>query len=108
MEKIYLNLKDKEFRRMYKEDPEAILLDVRMKEEYDEDRICDSILCDFLQTTDFENYVSALDKNRYYYVYCMTGHRSVCACEMMQKMGFNYLVNLTGGMIRFSGKICSD
>ena len=104
----YLDLSDKKFRKLYKEDSEAILLDVRMKDEFDEDRICDSILCDYMQIEDFKNYITALDKNRHYYVYCMTGHRSANACELMQGMGFKYLVNLTGGMIRFSGKICSD
>ena len=108
MDRVYLNLPDDEFRELYKNDTEAALIDVRMKEEFDEDRICDSILCDYTKLEDFKSFLKCLDVNKHYYVYCMTGHRSIEACEMMKEMGFKYLVGLKGGMIRFNGKICTD
>ena len=102
-------LKTTEFKKELENDKLGLLLDVRMPEEFDEDRICDAVSCDYVEgENDFKVCLSKLDKTKHYYVYCMTGRRSAEACDIMEELGFPHIVDLEGGMLRYDGKLCED
>ena len=96
------------FKRELANDKLGIILDVRMPEEFSEERLCDSINCDYMQVDDFKKNLKTLDKSKHYYLYCMSGKRSAEACDIMEKMNFDYMVDLEGGIIRYEGELCSD
>lgn len=105
---MFLSVDEKVFRDLMKQYSDYIILDVRMREEYEEDRICNSILCDYMHLEEFKRSLEKMDKEKLYFVYCMTGHRSEPASELMRDKGFKKIVNLKGGFIRYKGKICTD
>ena len=76
----------------------VITLDVRTPGEFAEGHIEGAQLIDF-QSGNFENEISALDKNATYAVYCRSGNRSGQAVKVMHDAGFHYVYNLNGGVI---------
>jgi rhodanese-related sulfurtransferase len=76
----------------------VITLDVRTPIEFAEGHIQGARLIDF-QSGNFENEISALDKNATYAVYCRSGNRSGQAVKVMQDAGFTNVFNMNGGVI---------
>lgn len=92
------NIKPEQFDALRKADTNStVVLDVRTKKEYSEGRIPGSVLIDF-NADDFEQQVARLDKSKTYLVHCAVGGRSARACKKMDKLGFQKLYNLEGGM----------
>jgi rhodanese-related sulfurtransferase len=87
-----------------KSDPDAVLIDVRTKDEFDEARIPNSKLINLMDPT-FHDQIAALDKSKSYYVYCRSGNRSYHAGNMMVKMGFEKVYNLASGIIGWHGNV---
>jgi len=81
-------------------DKKYLLLDVRTKEEYINERIKDSILINFY-SQDFLEQIKLLDKNVGYLVYCRSGNRSRTALDIMNKLGFQNSYNLIGGIVEW-------
>jgi thiol:disulfide interchange protein len=48
---------------------------------------------------DFEARISQLDKNKTYFVYCLSGARSISAASMMRSKGFNKVYDLKNGLL---------
>lgn len=97
------NLDANAFQKMSSEDPNAILLDVRTYQEYQSARIPNSILIDIYQPT-FVDQIDRLEREKSYYVYCRSGHRSLAACKQMKLMGFEKVFNLKSGIIGWEGE----
>ncbi len=95
--KKYKNVDAETFDKMRKEDKNAVVLDVRTKEEYKQGHIPGSVQIDF-NSPDFDKEVAKLDKNKTYLVHCAAGGRSARACKKMDGMNFSKLYNLEGGM----------
>jgi phage shock protein E len=76
----------------------VVTLDVRTPGEFAEGHIEGAQLIDF-QSGNFENEISALDKNATYAVYCRSGNRSGQAVKVMHDAGFHNVYNLNGGVI---------
>ena len=92
------NIKPEQFDALRKADTNStVVLDVRTKKEYQEGHIPGSVLIDF-NAEDFEQQVAKLDKSKTYLVHCASGGRSARACKKMDKLGFQKLYNLEGGM----------
>lgn len=91
------HLAPKEFSEKLKAE-NAFLLDVRTPEEFAEGHIEGAVNMD-VQSADFNTQVSALDKNKAYYVYCRSGRRSASAQEIMKEAGFKQVYNLEGGIL---------
>ncbi|WP_218127017.1 rhodanese-like domain-containing protein [Catalinimonas alkaloidigena] len=89
-------LSPKEFARQIA-DEQAVLLDVRTPEEYEEGHLEGAKLVDY-KSDEFEEQVRALDPQRTYYMYCRSGVRSHKALEQMKEMGFKHLYELDGGI----------
>ena len=86
-------------------DPNAVILDVRTDEEWNDGIIPEAIHIDIYKGQGFIYELDQLDKSKNYYVYCKAGGRSGQACNIMQQMGFENTYNLVGGIMRWQGNI---
>jgi rhodanese-related sulfurtransferase len=71
-------------------------VDVRTPQEYAGGHIDNAINIDY-QAPDFKEKINSLDKNGSYIVYCRTGARSAAASKVMVELGFQNIINMTGG-----------
>lgn len=86
-------------------DLDAVVLDVRTEDEFNEGIIPNAVNIDINSGQQFVNAVEALDQNKNYFVYCRSGMRSAKACEIMNQLGFKNAYNLSGGMIGWAGEV---
>lgn len=93
------NLNGQLFKKELKNNPNAVLLDVRTPMEVRSGALPDAVNIDFMSNA-FAKQVAALDKSKTYLVYCRSGNRSGQACQLMHKMGFD-VRNLLGGVGAF-------
>ena len=84
---------------------EAIILDVRTPEEFEESRIPSAINVDIYKGQGFVYLMDEMDKSKNYYVYCLSGGRSGQACGVLKQLGFENVYNLLGGISQFEGPI---
>jgi rhodanese-related sulfurtransferase len=73
-----------------------VVIDVRTPQEYAQGHIRDAINIDY-SSSDFKDEINELDKNKLYVVYCHSGRRSSAARDIMEALGFKYVINVTGG-----------
>jgi rhodanese-related sulfurtransferase len=95
--KKYKNVDADTFDKMRKSEKNAVVLDVRTKDEYNQGHIPGAVLVDFT-SPDFEKEVSKLDKKKTYLVHCAVGGRSARACKKMDALNFSSVYNLEGGI----------
>jgi rhodanese-related sulfurtransferase len=100
-----MNLLQEDWATQLEEDRDAVILDVRTEDEYNEGIIDSAINIDIHKVQDFVEAIEALDKDKNYYVYCRSGARSAKACEIMNKLGIENAFNLTGGMMGWNGDV---
>ena len=86
-------------------DTNAVLLDVRTKEECNEGIIPNAINIDIYKGQGFIYQLEELDKTKNYYVYCKAGGRSAQACSIMNQLGFENAYNLLGGFMNWKGEV---
>lgn len=98
------NLDSLTFEEQMKDDEEAVLIDVRTEEEFEEVRIPNSKLINLMDPT-FQEQISKLDKSKSYYLYCRSGNRSYHAGNAMLQMGFEKVYNLAEGIIGWYGEV---
>lgn len=89
-----------EFKNKMHEDKNAVLIDVRTKEEFSRSRIPKARLID-MSSSGFTSEIEKLDKTKSYFVYCQSGMRSRIACSKMKKLGLENVFNLSGGISRW-------
>jgi phage shock protein E len=75
---------------------DAVVLDVRTKEEVEKGVIPGAVNIDF-KSESFEEQIKKLDKRKTYFVYCKGGARSSKAADVMKSLGFRKLYQLEGG-----------
>lgn len=80
---------------------DIILIDVRRPEEYQAGHLKNSILLT-LDTIGAKAAEVIPDKNKAYFVYCRTGHRSAQAVIQLEQMGYTNLNDMTGGITEWS------
>jgi rhodanese-related sulfurtransferase len=90
------NLSVQEFREKLESTTQAVILDVRTREEVEKGIIKNAIHIDFFSKK-FESEIKNLDKTKTYFVYCAGGGRSSETLEMMSDLGFTKVYQLTGG-----------
>jgi CRP-like cAMP-binding protein len=76
-------------------------LDVRMKSEFDEERIPGAIN---IPLDDLRQRYAELDKAAEYYVYCLLGFRSASAAFLMNSQGF-HARSIKGGILNWPGPV---
>lgn len=79
-----------------------ILIDVRTKNEYDNGHLVDAINHDIMDM--LNGSYPTIDKNREVYLYCESGNRSMMAKSLMEKAGFQKVLDL-GSIDEAEGKI---
>ena len=83
--------------------PNFIILDVRTPVEYNEEHLESAHLLN-VKSHSFEDELDRMDKNKKYFIYCRRGKRSIIACNLMKKHGFNEVYNITGGITKWKSK----
>ena len=100
-----MNLNQEEWMSKLESDNDAIILDVRTEDEWNEGYIPNAINIDIYKGQGFIYEVDALDKSKNYYVYCKAGARSDQACQIMNQLGFDNTYNLVGGFMNWRGAV---
>jgi len=93
------NLTQEDWRAEVAKDPNAVIIDVRTAEECTSGIVENALMFDFFQPDFFQREIMKLDNTKTYFVYCRSGNRSAHACQMMEGLGFQNVVNLMGGML---------
>lgn len=83
--------------------PDAILLDVRTPGEYSSGFIGNAKNLDY-NGNEFKSLIIKMDKDKPYFVYCMSGGRSSAAIKEMQAAGFKNIYELKGGILAWKGE----
>jgi rhodanese-related sulfurtransferase len=73
------------------------VLDVRTADEYKEGHIKGAKNIDFTENN-FETEAAKLDKTKPWLVHCGGGGRSTKSLEVLQKLGFQHIYHLDGGL----------
>jgi len=102
-----MNLQQEDWISQLNGDPNAVILDVRTEDEWNDGIIPNAINIDIYKGQGFIYAVEALDKSKNYYVYCKAGGRSEQACTIMNQLGFENTYNLLGGMMQWKGEVVS-
>ncbi len=76
---------------------DAIVLDIRTPEEFDEGIIEGAVNIDFYEP-DFAEQLDGLDKNADYVVYCRSGSRSGQSIPTFRELGFTSVIEIDGGI----------
>lgn len=100
-----MNLEQETWWANAQKDENAVILDVRTPEEYEQGIIPNAINIDIYKGQGFIYLLEELDKTKNYYVYCHAGSRSAKGCEIMSEMGFQESYNLIGGISTWNGII---
>ena len=80
------------------EDPDAVLLDVRTQEEFDEGHMEGAML---IPVEELRARLGELDRSKHYMVSCRVGGRAWLACCILQQNGFR-AQNVTGGYLGYT------
>ena len=95
-EKIFEDLGVAEFRNKLDATPKAILIDLRTAEEVQKGMIERAEMVDFY-ADNFEDQMGDFDREKTYFIYCASGGRSGETLEVMKKLGFIRVYNLSEG-----------
>lgn len=98
-----MDLSQQDWQDQLQSDPNAVILDVRTEDEWNEGIIPGAVNIDIYKGQGFIYEVDQLDKNKNYYVYCKAGGRSAQACAIMNQLGFGNTYNLVGGYMQWQG-----
>ena len=88
------------YKNIIDSDNKIILIDVRSKQELDEIMINGVLNYDF-NSDEFKKSILSLDKEKTYYMICRSGRRSGITTELMLENGFENVLNIKGGMIKW-------
>lgn len=100
-----MDLLQSEWTEKLKNDENAVVIDVRTEDEWNEGIIPGAILNDIFKGQGFIYRLEELDKSKNYFVYCKAGGRSAQACNIMNQMGFENTYNLLGGFMNWDGEV---
>lgn len=100
---VITNVSAAKFDELIKADNAATIIDLRTDKEVEKGFIPGAIQIDYLGKT-FDNQITALDKNKTYYIYCQSGGRSSDAAEYMEKQGFKKIISLEKGFSEWKAK----
>ena len=99
-----MNLTQQQWAEQLENDTDAVVLDVRTPEEWEEGIVPNAVMVDFYTGPEFLDALQSLDKDKNYYVYCKAGGRGAQACDIMNQLGIMNTFNLVGGMMQWNGE----
>lgn len=80
------------------DDKSVSIIDVRTEHEFSKGKIKNSTNIPLDQVADKAEKVLS-DKNKKIYVYCLSGNRSEAAAQILQKLGYKNIFNMTSGLL---------
>lgn len=89
-----------EFSEKIKTTENALIVDVRTPEEFEKGHLENALNINW-NGNDFDSRISALDKSKPVFVYCLSGGRSAGAVDRMRKSGFENVIEMPGGMMEW-------
>lgn len=99
------DLSQAEWKAQLEANENAIILDVRRPDEWEDGIIPNAIKIDMMNPQPFLREIGELDKEVPYFIYCRSGARSGQACLIMEEMGFEETYNLIGGILEWNGEV---
>lgn len=110
---VFANIQASSICQYIRSHPDAVLLDVRTKEEFegtaqpDFGRLKNAINLPIQQLEEKMGTIAHL-KNKEILVYCSHSHRSPQASYILTQNGFNHVTNMLGGMSVVTDKECKQ
>lgn len=86
-----------------RDNPDFVVLDVRTSAEYNQEHVENAIQLD-VRSRDFEDELEKMDKNKEYLIYCKSGRRGSKAVSLMKNLGYENVINMTGGIDKWKSK----
>ncbi|MDN3724858.1 rhodanese-like domain-containing protein [Aequorivita sp. SDUM287046] len=102
------DLTQKQWSEQLENDSNAIVIDVRTDEEFEEGYIPGAQQIDIYNGAEFLQRAKELDPQKNYYVYCRSGGRSAQACLLLNSVGVKNTYNLNGGITDWEGEIINE
>lgn len=96
------SLPAKEYSDKINELPGSPVIDVRTPDEYSKGHLSNAVNINW-NSDDFVNQISAFDKSKPVFVYCLSGNRSASAAGKMRSAGFTEVYELKGGIMKWIG-----
>lgn len=90
-----------ELSEILEKQPEAILVDVREQEEFDEVNLRGLLI----PLSEFEQRWQEVPQDKPVYIHCRSGRRSRTALEFLKKQGYTNGFNVTGGILAWLNEI---
>jgi rhodanese-related sulfurtransferase len=92
-------MKPLEVRKWLGDTPQAQVLDVRTKEEFETGRLAGAVLIPWTDGDFKERVAAELKKDQPVFLYCRSGGRSAGAAKALVELGFTNVRELKGGML---------
>jgi len=93
-----------ELSEILQKDPNAVLVDVREQEEFDEVNLSGLLI----PLSEFEQRWQEVPRDKPVYIHCRSGRRSRTALEHLKKQGYTNGYNVTGGILAWLNEIDPD
>lgn len=100
-----MNLSQEEWKSRAGEAENAVIIDVRTPEEWQEGIVAGARMLNIFDASKFMEEVNAMDRQAEYFLYCRSGARSGQACQILNSQGIEKAFNLEGGMLAWEGEL---
>ena len=100
----FTNMKAVEAAKMLKENPKAIVLDIRTPAEFNEGHIPGAVNIDY-KADSFESELKKLDRDATYVMHCRSGRRSANSFKTFSKLGFQNIVHMDDGILGWEQRL---
>jgi rhodanese-related sulfurtransferase len=91
-------MKAVEAAKILKDNPNAVVLDIRTPAEFNEGHIPNAVNIDY-KADSFESELGKLDRDTTYVMHCRSGRRSANSFETFKKLGFKNVVHMDDGIL---------
>jgi rhodanese-related sulfurtransferase len=102
------NLSQAEWRKRLSESTDAVIIDVRTPEEWEEGIVPGAKKLNIFNAPVFMAEIETMERDKEYFMYCRSGGRSGQAGQIMASKGFDKVYNLNGGMMEWEGELIEE
>ena len=94
----FTNMKAVEAAKILKDNPKAVVLDIRTPSEFNEGHIPNAVNIDY-KADSFDIELGKLDRDTTYVMHCRSGRRSANSFEIFKKLGFKNIIHMDDGIL---------
>ena len=94
----FTNMKAVEVAKILKDNPNAVVLDIRTPAEFNEGHIPNAVNIDY-KADSFDIELGKLDRDTTYVMHCRSGRRSANSFEIFKKLGFKNIIHMDDGIL---------